>query len=209
MRPFRTPCSGPPGRARTSDRWAKVCTEGGRLTCGPSDLSIVGCAEKSRILAPRQCYSSGPRGSVKFHGFRNAQWQVGQVAACGVGSHESLSQDASGSRRAYSVSPRGVSPYPENSSPPVLTRARRTMRSFSKARRVAVSVAGLTFGRERWIGPKRNAPFLPRRVTTHTAHFFPTTSTSPTGGQGHSYSSSERRVMLRRYEAAAYHHFSY
>jgi hypothetical protein len=53
---------------------------------------------------------------------------------------------------------------------------------------VVVSVAGLTPERQSWIGPKRSVPYFPRRETTHTAHFLPTTSIKPIGGHGHSSS---------------------
>jgi arsenate reductase (thioredoxin) len=51
-----------------------------------------------------------------------------------------------------------------------------------------VNVAGLTPDKHRWIGLKRSAPYFPSRETTQTAHFLPTTSISPIGGQGHSSS---------------------
>ncbi len=57
-------------------------------------------------------------------------------------------------------------------------------RARSRERSVEVSVAGLTPERHFWIGPKRTVPYSPRSETTQTAHFFPTRSMRPMGGQG-------------------------
>jgi hypothetical protein len=51
-------------------------------------------------------------------------------------------------------------------------------------------VAGLTPDRHFWMGPKRTVPYFPSNEMTQTAHFFPTTSIRPIGGQGHSSSPS-------------------
>jgi|SRR5580658_228690 hypothetical protein len=85
---------------------------------------------------------------------------------------------------SYSERPDGVRAYALTGPRELSAETRWIRRARSSDRRVEVNVAGLTPDKHRWIGPKRAGPLAPRRDTTQTAHFFPTMSMRPIGGQG-------------------------
>lgn len=94
------------------------------------------------------------------------------------------SQLARGKRLWYNEEPESVRAYAWTGPRGPSVGTRWTRWACSNERSVVVSVAGLTPERQSWIGPNRNVPYFPRRETTHTAHFFPTTSINPIGGHG-------------------------
>ena len=125
-----------------------------------------------RSITDRQATRSAADDIAVAHQTDRSQWASGSRLLC---------SDDPELVRAYAlVGPRGPS-----------TSTRRISRARSRARSVEVSVAGLTPERHFWMGPNRTVPYLPNRDTTHTAHFFPTTSIRPIGGHGHSSSPSQ------------------
>ncbi len=86
---------------------------------------------------------------------------------------------------SYSEVPESVRAYARMGPRGPSTSTRCIKRARSSERSVVVSVAGLTPTRQLWIGPNRSVPYFPSNDTTHTAHFLPTMSISPIGGQGH------------------------